>query len=185
MRNLGQSPTRLQPASTTTLLEHDGRNAVFEAITESPGICISKVAAEIDMPLSTSRHHVRVLERECLVEETKIRGKRRLYVADTRDIELAAALNDKATAAVLDSLSRLGPSSVTEIADDLDRHPSTVTHHLQRLAADDLVVRERRGRVVINELDGAAFDALAPTARVDPDESNHITTSSTGHRLVQ
>jgi DNA-binding transcriptional ArsR family regulator len=53
-------------------------------------------------------------------------------------------------AVVVDTPSRLGGASVSELADELGRDPSTVTHHLQRLDADDMVVREREGRAVIN-----------------------------------
>ncbi|MFC6992694.1 winged helix-turn-helix transcriptional regulator [Haladaptatus sp. GCM10025707] len=159
------SSTCVSRTDSNDLLDHDGRATVFSVIRESPGICMSAVAVRADIPLSTTRHHIRVLERGNLVAETKIRGKRRVYASNATNIELAAALADEATAAVLDALSRLGPVSVSALADDLARDPSTVTHHLQRLAAAGLVERERQGRVVINALAGEAKDALAPAVR--------------------
>jgi predicted transcriptional regulator len=143
-------------------LEHDARADVFEVVEETPGAYLSEVAEQADLPLSTARHHVRVLEREELLTGAKVRGKRRFYPAYTGDIELAAAMNDESTAVVLDALSRLGGASVSELADELGRDPSTVTHHLQRLEEDDIVVREREGRAVINRLSAEARTALDP-----------------------
>ncbi|MFC7229234.1 helix-turn-helix domain-containing protein [Salinirubellus salinus] len=143
-------------------LEHEARADVFDVVQETPGTYLSEVAERADLPLSTVRHHVRVLEREELLMGAKVRGKRRFYPAYSSDIELAAALNDDATAVVLDALSRLGGASVSELADELERHPSTVTHHLQRLEEDGLVVREREGRAVVNRLSAQTRAALDP-----------------------
>lgn len=132
-------------------LEHEGRAVVFEAITETPGIYLSAMSEHTELSLSALRHHLRVLEREQLVMSAKIRGKRRFYPAAAERVELAAALNDEATANVINALSH-GPTSVSELAEALDRDPSTVTHHLQRLNADGIVQRNRSGRVVMNRL---------------------------------
>ncbi|WP_336360711.1 winged helix-turn-helix transcriptional regulator [Haladaptatus sp. ZSTT2] len=171
------APFRYSRFDDSDPLEHEGRDAVYSAISESPGIYLSAVADRADVPLSTARHHLRVLEDEQLISGAKIRGKRRFYAAHTEGHELAAALNDEATAAVLDALSRLGPSSVSALAADLGRDPSTVTHHLQRLEADDIVVREREGRAVVTRLSPEANAALrpepepAPSARIMADGS--------------
>lgn len=133
-------------------LAHEARASVFEVVEASPGVYLSKVSEETGLALSTVRHHLRVLDRENLVMGVKVRGKRRFYPAYSEQVELTAALNDEATASVLDALARLGPSSVSELATVIGRDPSTVTHHLQRLAEDDIVVREREGRTVVNRL---------------------------------
>lgn len=91
----------------------------------------------------------------------KPRGKRRYYPAAADDFELAAALSEPASAAVLEALADAGEARVGQLADDLDRDPSTVSHHLQRLADDGLVERERRGRAVVNRLADPVADALA------------------------
>lgn len=143
-------------------LEHDARADVYEVVNEAPGAYLSEVAEEADLPLSTARHHIRVLEREDLVSGAKVRGKRRFYPAYTQGIELAAALNDEATAAVIDAVARFGAASVSDLATELGRDPSTVSHHLKRLAEDDIIVRERDGRAVMNKLSSEARTALDP-----------------------
>lgn len=168
------SPLRYSRHDDSDPLDHETRIRVFETIEASPGAYLSEVAHRADLPISTTRHHVRVLEREDILGAAKVRGKRRFYPANTTGIELAAALNDDATAALLDVVARLGAASVSTLADELGRDPSTVSHHLQRLEQDDIIVRERDGRTVMNRLgpearsaleaDGAGEKSLAPEA---------------------
>jgi DNA-binding transcriptional ArsR family regulator len=97
-----------------------------------------------------------------------VRGRKRLFPAFTEDPELLAALSDEATAPIVDALDDLEPATVGALADELDKSPSTVTHHLQRLEGDGVVVRERDGRSVKNSLAPTAREALAPSAETDP-----------------
>ncbi len=159
------APFRYSRYDDSDPLEHDAREAMFEVVEDSPGTYLSEIADRADIPLSTARHHIRVLEREDLVSGAKVRGKRRFYPAHTEGVELAAAMNDDSTAAVIDALARLGAASVSDLADELGKDPSTVTHHVQRLEEDEVVVRERDGRAVMNKLTAAARTMLEPDER--------------------
>ncbi|PSP96588.1 hypothetical protein BRC89_13625, partial [Halobacteriales archaeon QS_4_70_19] len=159
------APFRYSRYDDSDPLEHEAREEMFAVVEESPGTYLSEIAERADIPLSTARHHIRVLEREELVSGAKVRGKRRFYPAHTDGVELAAAMNDDSTAAVIDALARLGAASVSDLADELDKDPSTVTHHVQRLEEDDVVVRERDGRAVMNKLSAAARTMLNPEER--------------------
>jgi DNA-binding transcriptional ArsR family regulator len=155
-------PLRYSRYDDSDPLEHETREAVFAMVEENPGTYLSEVCDDIDIPLSTARHHIRVLEQEEMLTSAKVRGRRRFYPAHTEGVELAAAMNDESTAVVLDTLARRGPSSVSELADALDRDPSTITHHVKRLEGDDLVVREREGRAILNSLSPEVRTALEP-----------------------
>ncbi|WP_254839773.1 winged helix-turn-helix transcriptional regulator [Natronomonas marina] len=164
-------PLRYSRYDDSDPLEHEARERVYEIVDATPGSYLSAVSERADLPLSTTRHHMKVLEREGLVSGAKLRGKRRFYPAYTEDIELAAALNDDATADVIDALARLGAASVSDLADDLGRDPSTVSHHLQRLEEDGIVTRNREGRAVMNELAAEARDILEPETAPRPGEA--------------
>ncbi|WP_276258322.1 winged helix-turn-helix transcriptional regulator [Haloglomus litoreum] len=159
------APFRYSRYDDSDPLEHEAREAMFEVVEDSPGTYLSEIADRAGIPLSTARHHIRVLEREDLVSGAKVRGKRRFYPAHTEGVELAAAMNDDSTAAVIDALARLGAASVSDLADELGKDPSTVTHHVQRLEEDEVVVRERDGRAVMNKLTAAARTMLEPDER--------------------
>jgi DNA-binding transcriptional ArsR family regulator len=145
-------------------LENEARAAVMDAVEADPGRPITEVAAAADVNLSTARYHVRVLQKEDMLMRVAVRGRKRLFPAFTQDPELLAALSDEATAPLIDALRRLEPASVGALADELGKSPSTVTHHLQRLEDDGVVVRERAGRAVENSLAPTTREALAPSA---------------------
>jgi DNA-binding transcriptional ArsR family regulator len=163
-------PLRYSRYDDSDPLEHEARERVYEIVNEAPGSYLSEVSEEADLPLSTTRHHVRVLEREDLVSGAKLRGKRRFYPAYAEGIELAAALNDDSTASIIDAIARLGSASVSDLAGELGRDPSTITHHLQRLEEDDIITREREGRAVMNKLSAEARTALEPETVPKPGE---------------
>lgn len=149
-------------------LELDARRQVYEAISEQPGEPITAISERADVNLSTARHHVKVLQREELVATARVRNCERFYPAGTDDLELAAAMADECTADIIDALVRLEPASVSGLAEEVDRSPSTVTHHLQKLEDDGIVVRERNGRSVENKLSEAARGALDPETERRP-----------------
>lgn len=144
-------------------LDHDTRERIYDAVTADPGIFLSELSDRLNVSLSTVRYHVRILEDESLLTSRKIGGKRRYYPMRIEDPQLVAALGESATASVLETLSRLGPVSGTELAEALDRDPSTVSHHLSRLADAGLIVRERRGRAVVSRLSAQTKTALVST----------------------
>ncbi|NEU58950.1 helix-turn-helix domain-containing protein [Halorussus sp. MSC15.2] len=146
------APFRYSRWDDSDPLDHEGREALYETIERSPGAYLSAVCESADVPVSTARHHLDVLEDEGLVTTVKVRGKRRFYPGRAEDAELVAALEDEGTAPVLRALGRLGDSHGGRLADELDRDPSTVSHHLSRLEDAGLVEREREGRAVVNRL---------------------------------
>lgn len=156
------APLRYSRYDDSDPLEHDDRATVFETIDDSPGVYLSELSEQTGVSLSTLRHHVRVLEQEDLIVAARVRGRRRFYPAHTEDVELAAAMNDEATAPIVDALGRLGAMTVSDLADEDGRDASTVTHHLQRLEDDGLVEREREGRAILNRLAAEVREALAP-----------------------
>ncbi len=158
------APFRYSRYDDSDPLDHEARGAVFDLVQQSPGTYLSEVSETADLPLSTVRHHARILEAEDLVTAVKVRGKRRLYPAYTEDVEVTAAMNDDATAAVLEALARLGAASVSDLAAEVGRDPSTVSHHLQRLEGDGVVVRERDGRAVVTRLSPEARAAMGSGA---------------------
>lgn len=138
-------------------LEHEIRERVFDHVRSTPGAHIAAIADGTDVPRSTVRYHLRVLEDEGLIDGATIRGRHRYAPAET-DLELAAALHDEPTRAVLEAVGRFEPVSVSGIAEEIDRAPSTVAHHLDQLESAGLLSRERSNGQVDVHLDGLALD---------------------------
>ncbi|PSQ58640.1 hypothetical protein BRD18_05380 [Halobacteriales archaeon SW_7_71_33] len=152
-------------------LAHETRARIHETVREEPGVHLSAVAGATDAPLSTVRHHLDVLADEGLVYDADLRGRRRYFPAAETDPALQAALADEATAAVVEALDRLGPASVGDLAEAVDRDRSTLSYHLDRLEDDGVVERERDGRAVVNRLSPTARTTLSGEVTVTADGS--------------
>jgi DNA-binding transcriptional ArsR family regulator len=138
-------------------LENDLRERIFDHVRSAPGAHIAAIADGTDVPRSTVRYHLRVLEGAGLIVGATIRGRHRYAPAET-DLELAAALHDEPTRAVLEAVGRFEPVSVSGIADEIDRAPSTVAHHLDQLEEAGLLTRERSNGTVDVSLEGLTLD---------------------------
>lgn len=125
----------------TDPLAHATRAALHERVEAEPGLYLSQLGRRLDVPLSTVRHHVRALREEGYVESRTDDGRRRFYPRGVEHPELIACLRAEGPAEVVAVLAR-----------ELDRDPSTVSHHLDRLVRVDAVTRTQRGRAVENRL---------------------------------
>ncbi|WP_178917919.1 helix-turn-helix domain-containing protein [Natronomonas gomsonensis] len=156
-------------------LEHETRERIHDRITDSPGVSLSALADDLDTPLSTVRHHLRVLERERLVTSRKLRGNRRLFPIGTENEELAAALEKDSSAAIIDVLRTYGAATVGDIVDEVETSYSTVSYHLSRLADDGLVVQEKDGASKVTR--------LAPSVRSTLDNGEGGVSASGGREV--
>lgn len=150
-------------------LENENRAAILEAVESSPGINLTSIMAATGLAEGTVRYHLRVLEHEDLLEGAKVRGRRRYVPRTDADIELVAAFEEEATRDVLETLFEHEPATGTTLAESLGRDPSTVSHHLSRLADAGLVDREQDGPALRNSLAPAvrrAFSDVEVTASV-------------------
>lgn len=133
-------------------LENSSRRRIYESILHSPGTYPVELAESTSLSRSTVRYHVRVLEREGLITSEKVQGKRRYFPRETDNGELLVALRDDASRSVLTTLYRQGPATVSQLASELDRAPSTTSYHLTRLVELDLVEQSREDGAVVNRL---------------------------------
>lgn len=146
-------------------LDNETRVRVYDAVRERPGTYLSQVSEETGIPRSTVRYHVRVLEADGYLHAFDQGGKHRLVPAGTEHPELAAALDDDSSATVLAALADAEPATVTELADRLNRAPSTLSYHLSRLADAELITRERTADGTLARLDGDVRAALRAELR--------------------
>ncbi|RBI59960.1 MarR family transcriptional regulator [halophilic archaeon] len=129
-------------------LENPSRLQIYEAIEDSPGASITEISDQTGIHRSTVRYHIRILEEEQLTTSKSHHGKHRLYPNDISHQNLHAALNDEALAQILDAIVHHEPLTVTALATLVDRTPGTVSYHLNRLADDELISRDRDGSAV-------------------------------------
>jgi DNA-binding transcriptional ArsR family regulator len=146
------------------LLDDPLRARIYETIRQSPGVYPAALVDQLDEPRSTLRYHLRRLEREGLVSEQTVDGKRRYVTAEATAAERAlSVVDEESTAArIVDGLARDDGATVSDLATRLDCSPSTVSYHLDRLEDAAVVERERDGQAVRNRLRPEVQSAVAP-----------------------
>lgn len=140
-------------------LEHDIRKEIYDAIHQPPGTYASDLQEAYDIHRSTLRYHLGILEREGLISSKTIFGELWYYPSESDANELRAALNNDTTGEIVTAIARLEPVSVTDLASEVERSPSTVSYHLERLEDEGLIEQERRSATVLSR--------LAPDARAE------------------
>lgn len=144
-------------------LEHEHRASLYDRIQSDAGVTLTELTNDNDVSESTIRYHTRILEEESLVDKVDLWGNVRLFPAgyEPKERALTVALDDTALRSVLSAVRTTDPATVTTIADEIDRSPSTVSHHLSRLETADLVDRERDGKRVVTTLEPDVHRALS------------------------
>lgn len=139
-------------------LEHEDRQELVDLVYDSPGLPIADLSDRLGMPRSTLRYHVRILEEEQELASQHVLGRRRVFPAWMDSPSgVVAAMQDAGSRQVVLTLARIEPATVSRLADELGKAPSTVSYHLNRLESADVVVRERDGSRILSR--------LTPTAR--------------------
>lgn len=139
------------------LLEHDIRRAIYETITDNPGITLADVHQETEIPRTTIETHAKVLWKSgVLHRDIKRYGKRHYYPEEEIPGEamqkLIAVEEHETRAAVLAAIPDSGAATPNEIAASIGRESSTVSHHINRLESDGLIEREQDGRTTMISL---------------------------------
>lgn len=127
------------------------RRELYRAIEAAPGSHGRALLERLDYAKGTLQYHLDWLEREGLVEAHDDGKFTRYYPAgefDEPDRAMLGALRRTYGRRIIAHLAADGPLTTTELADRLEKAPSTVSWHLSRLDEVGLVEKDRRGRTV-------------------------------------
>lgn len=138
-----------------TDLELDSRREIYQFVVDTPGIHFRGLFEALSYAQGTLQYHLRWLESRDLLEVVDDGRYTRYYPAgsfDEADRAVMNALRREYARRIVAYLASAGPLSTSELADRLERSPSTVSWHLSKLAESGLVEKERDGRSVYYRL---------------------------------
>lgn len=119
------------------------REEIIQQINQKPGIHFRELERQVGCSKSTLNHHINRTEK---VEEEKIRGYRRFYPVDVseKDRNVLAALNHSPRGEILYELQQKNDKKLTEISEDLNKSPSTISQHLKVLKNAGIIEKDRK-----------------------------------------
>lgn len=119
------------------------KEEIIQQINEKPGIHFRELERKVGCSKSTLNHHIDRTEK---VEEEKIRGYRRFYPVEVseNDRNVLAALNHSPRGEILYELQQQNDKKLTEISEDLNKSPATISQHLKVLKKAGLIEKDRK-----------------------------------------
>jgi DNA-binding transcriptional ArsR family regulator len=131
------------------VLDHKGRELVYELVKAEPGISTNRLAARVEFGWSTLTYHLRVLERnEAIVSVRDGRYKRFFDRRSGRYANgrknLVSVLKNDATLDIAKFILEHPGVSQKEVGEAFSLAPSSVHWHVTRLSEADLVNRARQ-----------------------------------------
>ena len=112
---------------------------IFALIEKSPGLHLSKIADELRMSAQLAEYHLTQLEKQGLIWGIKKEGGyyRRYYIKNGRvgihDKQVVALMRQEHLLRIVLLITKNPGIHHKDLADLLHIHPSTLTHHMNRL----------------------------------------------------
>lgn len=126
------------------ILENGTREAIVGYVEANPGAHLRGLERELGLQHGTLLHHLRVLESQRYLRSARDGMYRRFYTQGQGAEPVPEDLGRR----VLLFVQQHPGTTNTEVAGAVGRRPSLVYYHLQRLAGEGLLRKERAGHVV-------------------------------------
>jgi len=128
--------------SKKNILNFETRRKIYALIEENPGLNVVEISKRTEIPWTTLLHHLRVLEKLDLVE-LKSKGRhKRIYAKNelgAQDKEILELLRERSLCRILLHFFFVPVCSQIELSKELELHPSTVSHHLEKLMKKGII----------------------------------------------
>lgn len=127
------------------ILEHGTREAIYGHIEANPGVHLRELQRALDLKHGTMLHHLGMLRRQGFVKVVRDGPHLRHYLTGTAlRVEGRDPLRDE----VVDHIAANPGVTNAAVAAALGKRPSLTHYHVERLAEEGVIVKERAGREV-------------------------------------
>ena len=136
-------------------IDVDSRREIYQTIRDTPGVHFRELCRRLDYAQGTLQYHIRWLRNHDLLEAESDGEYTRYYTAEdfsSNDKTVLNALRRKYSREIIAYLATEDSLTTTELAERVEKSPSTVSWHLSHLHEAGLVEKERHGRAVVYSL---------------------------------
>jgi predicted transcriptional regulator len=118
------------------ILELETRREIFNCIERYPGLHTRRISRQMELPFSTLRYHLRFLKKRGLIKEKKDGRYSRYYTSykiGRNEKQVLNSLRQKTPGFIILFLFNKIYASQAEISRALQKHPTTIKFHLNKL----------------------------------------------------
>jgi len=118
------------------------RKTIYLHIKNNPGLHKRELSRILKIPYSTLTYHLRYLTKQGLVSKKKNNGYSRYYVKDylgSKEKKVLDCFRQKVTKNILLFLMYHFVSTEKELSKHIEKHPTTIKHHLKKLLDLDII----------------------------------------------
>lgn len=128
----------------TNIFELETRRQIFSFILKYPGLHLRELSRRLEMPFSTLRHHLTYLEKRDFIIRKSSGRYYRFYAKDEigrKEKKILDFLRQETPRGIILLLFAYVECSQVEMGQNLEKHPSTILHHLKKMEKMDIVER--------------------------------------------
>jgi DNA-binding transcriptional ArsR family regulator len=151
---------------TISLLNLELRNKIYNIILKNPGLHFREIVRKSNIPATTLSYHLRRLEKNDLLITKKEGRYIRYFVSkdiDNKEKTIINIIRQETTRNILLYIVLMIVTTQSEIAKELELHPTTVEFHLKKLRKNDLIEPAQiKNGIVYTNYDNHAFLKRTP-----------------------
>ncbi len=124
------------------ILKIDTRRDIYQFIFNNPGTHQREISKKIKIARSTLLYHLRVLEKQDLINSYHFKGYKRYYIYNKycqKDKQLLKLLREKTIRHILINIIFERACSQIELAENLQKTPTTIMFHLKKLIDANII----------------------------------------------
>lgn len=130
-------------------LELESRRRIYEFLLANPGVHLRRIGQHLGMSTGMLSYHLGILERHGLLKSEELGHRKRYFIArafaEAQRRILGVLREDVPRRIVLEILQH-DQRTFAELQASVGVSKSTLSYHLQKLLARDILLRTKRGR---------------------------------------
>ena len=130
-------------------LELESRRRIYEFLLANPGVHLRRIGQNLGMSTGMLSYHLGVLERRGVLKSEELGHRKRYFIARAfADVQrrILGVLREDVPRRIVMAILQYGQRSFADLLVAAGVSKSTLSYHLHKLLARDILVRTKRGR---------------------------------------
>jgi predicted transcriptional regulator len=130
-------------------LELESRRRIYEFLLANPGVHLRRIGQHLGMSTGMLSYHLGVLERRGLLKSEELGHRKRYFIARAfaeAQRRILGILREDVPRRIVLEILQFGERTFAELQASVGVSKSTLSYHLQKLLAREILLRTKRGR---------------------------------------